>query len=109
MELLTLTDALVTKVKDLILEEGNPGLKLRTFVTGGGCSGFKYGFTFDEVVAEDDTVIEKDGLSVLIDPMSYQYIVGSVLDYEEKLGSAQFIVKNPNSTSTCGCGSSFAT
>ena len=101
------TDNAASKVKDLIAEEGNPDLKLRVFVTGGGCSGFQYGFTFDEVQNDDDTVMEKDGVSLLIDPMSYQYLVGAEIDYTEGLEGSQFVIKNPNATSTCGCGSSF--
>jgi iron-sulfur cluster insertion protein len=102
------TDAAVSKVKELILEEGNPELKLRVFVTGGGCSGFQYGFTFDEVVNEDDTTVEKDGVALLIDPMSYQYLVGAEIDYTDGLEGSQFVIKNPSATSTCGCGSSFS-
>src|ERR1051325_7515524 len=97
------------KVKALIEEEGNPELKLRVFVTGGGCSGFQYGFTFDETVNEDDTSMEKNGVTLLIDPMSYQYLVGAEIDYTEGLEGAQFVIKNPNATTTCGCGSSFST
>lgn len=104
---LVFTDSAVAKVKDLIAEEGNPDLKLRVFVTGGGCSGFQYGFTFDEAVAEDDAHLEKDGVSLLIDPMSYQYLVGAEIDYTEGLEGSQFVIRNPNATSTCGCGSSF--
>jgi len=105
---LVFTDAAAAKVKTLIDEEGNPELKLRVFVTGGGCSGFQYGFTFDEEVAEDDTKMEKNGVTLLIDPMSYQYLVGAEIDYQEGLEGAQFVIKNPNATSTCGCGSSFS-
>ena len=105
---LNFTDNAAAKVKALIAEEGNPELKLRVFVTGGGCSGFQYGFTFDEVTNEDDTVMEKDGVSLLIDPMSYQYLVGAEIDYSEGLEGSQFVIKNPNATSTCGCGSSFS-
>ena len=105
---LVFTDAAAAKVKTLIDEEGNPELKLRVFVTGGGCSGFQYGFTFDEEVAEDDTRMEKNGVTLLIDPMSYQYLVGAEIDYQEGLEGAQFVIKNPNATSTCGCGSSFS-
>ena len=90
------TDAAAAKVKTLIDEEGNPDLKLRVFVSGGGCSGFQYGFTFDEVVNEDDTAMEKDGVTLLIDPMSYQYLVGAEIDYQEGLEGAQFVIKNPN-------------
>lgn len=102
------SDSAASKVKELIAEEGNPELKLRVFVTGGGCSGFQYGFTFDEVQNEDDTVLEKDGVSLLVDPMSYQYLVGAEIDYTEGLEGSQFVIKNPNATSTCGCGSSFS-
>src|SRR5438477_9205498 len=105
---LVFTDAAATKVRSLIDEEGNPELKLRVFVTGGGCSGFQYGFTFDEEVADDDTRMEKNGVVLLIDPMSYQYLVGAEIDYQEGLEGAQFVIKNPNATSTCGCGSSFS-
>ncbi|MEZ7911877.1 MAG: iron-sulfur cluster insertion protein ErpA [Propionivibrio sp.] len=102
------TDSAANKVKELIEEEGNPELKLRVFVTGGGCSGFQYGFTFDEVANEDDATMEKNGVTLLVDPMSYQYLVGAEIDYTEGLEGAQFVIKNPNATSTCGCGSSFS-
>lgn len=102
------TDSAVTKVKELIAEEGNPELKLRVFVTGGGCSGFQYGFTFDEVQNDDDTAVLKDGVTLLVDPMSYQYLVGAEIDYTESLEGSQFVIKNPNASSTCGCGSSFS-
>ena len=105
---LIFSDSAASKVRQLIEEEGNPGLKLRVFVTGGGCSGFQYGFTFDEVQNEDDSVMEKDGVKLLIDPMSYQYLTGAEIDYTEGLEGAQFVIKNPNATSTCGCGSSFS-
>src|SRR6202162_4907762 len=105
---LMFTDNAGKKVKELIDEEGNPELKLRVFVTGGGCSGFQYGFTFDEDMGEDDTRMEKNGVTLLIDPMSYQYLVGAEIDYQEGLEGAQFVIKNPNATSTCGCGSSFS-
>lgn len=105
---LVFTDSAASKVKELIVEEGNPDLKLRVFVTGGGCSGFQYGFTFDEVTNEDDTIMEKDGVTLLIDPMSFQYLSGAEIDYQEGLEGAQFVIKNPNATSTCGCGSSFS-
>jgi len=105
---LLFTDSAADKVKELILEEGNPELKLRVFVTGGGCSGFQYGFTFDEVTNEDDTTLEKNGVTLLIDPMSFQYLVGAEIDYSEGLQGSQFVIKNPNATSTCGCGSSFS-
>src|SRR4030081_3041885 len=96
------------KVKQLIEEEGNPELKLRVFVSGGGCSGFQYGFTVDEVTNEADTAMVKDGVTLLIDPMSYQYLVGAEIDYTEGLEGAQFVIKNPNAQTTCGCGSSFS-
>lgn len=102
------TDSAANKVKELILEEGNPELKLRVFVTGGGCSGFQYGFTFEETANDDDTAMEKNGVTLLIDPMSYQYLVGAEIDYSEGLQGSQFVIKNPNATSTCGCGSSFS-
>lgn len=105
---LLFTDSAANKVKELIAEEGNPELKLRVFVTGGGCSGFQYGFTFDEVANEDDTVMQKNGVTLLIDPMSFQYLVGAEIDYSEGLQGSQFVIKNPNATSTCGCGSSFS-
>ena len=105
---LLFSDNAANKVKQLIEEEGNPDLKLRVFVSGGGCSGFQYGFTFDEVTNEDDTVLNKNGVQLLIDPMSFQYLVGAEIDYQENLEGAQFVIKNPNATSTCGCGSSFS-
>jgi iron-sulfur cluster insertion protein len=105
---LVFTDSAANKVKQLIDEEGNPELKLRVFVTGGGCSGFQYGFTFDETVSEDDTSMQKGGVTLLIDPMSLQYLAGAEIDYQESIEGAQFVIKNPNATSTCGCGSSFS-
>ena len=105
---LLFTDNAANKVKQLIEEEGNPELKLRVFVTGGGCSGFQYGFTFDEVQNEDDAVMEKNGVMLLIDPMSYQYLTGAEIDYQEGLEGAQFVIKNPNASTSCGCGSSFS-
>lgn len=96
------------KVASLVQEEGISNLKLRVFVTGGGCSGFSYGFTFDESIAEDDAVIERDGVTMLVDSLSYPYLVGSEIDYKEDLQGAQFLVTNPNASSTCGCGNSFA-
>jgi iron-sulfur cluster insertion protein len=105
---LVFTDNAAAKVKQLIDEEGNLDLKLRVFVTGGGCSGFQYGFTFDEAVSEDDTSMEKNGVTLLIDPMSLQYLGGAEIDYQEGIEGAQFVIKNPNATSTCGCGSSFS-
>ncbi|TNC81851.1 MAG: iron-sulfur cluster insertion protein ErpA [Oleiphilus sp.] len=105
---LIFTDTAAAKVKSLVAEEGNPDLKLRVYVTGGGCSGFQYGFTFDENQAEDDTVISNQGVDLVVDAMSYQYLVGSTVDYTEGLKGAQFVVSNPNATTTCGCGSSFS-
>ena len=102
------TDSAAQKVAQLIEEEGNPDLKLRVFVQGGGCSGFQYGFTFDEIVNEDDTTMVKNGVQLLIDSMSYQYLVGAEIDYKDDLEGAQFVIKNPTATSTCGCGSSFS-
>jgi len=102
------TDAAAVKVKSLIEEEKNPNLKLRVYVTGGGCSGFQYGFNFDEAVNEGDITIENGEVSLVIDPMSYQYLVGAEIDYTEGLEGAQFVVRNPNATTTCGCGSSFS-
>ncbi len=98
----------VNKVRQLIDEEGNDALKLRVYVTGGGCSGFQYGFSFEEEAAEDDTAVEKDGVVVLIDPMSYQYLVGAEVDYTEGLEGSRFVVINPSASSTCGCGASFS-
>ena len=102
------TDNAAMKVAQLIKEEDNADLKLRVFVQGGGCSGFQYGFTFDEVVNEDDATMVKNGVELLIDSMSYQYLVGAEIDYKDDLGGAQFVIKNPGATSTCGCGSSFS-
>ena len=101
------TQGAANKVKALVEEEGNPRLKLRVFVTGGGCSGFQYGFTFDDELAEDDTLIEREGVSLVVDPMSFQYLVGAEVDYTEGLEGSRFIINNPNATTTCGCGSSF--
>ena len=105
---LQLTERAVAKVKHLMEEEANDDLKLRVFVTGGGCSGFQYGFTFDELAEEDDTLVEKEGVVVLVDPLSYQYIEGAELDYTEGLEGSRFVVSNPNASTTCGCGSSFS-
>lgn len=107
-ELLVFTDNAANKVRELIEEEGNPELKLRVFISGGGCSGFQYGFTFDEEIAEDDTSLEKNGVTLLIDSMSYQYLVGAEIDYTDGLEGSQFVIRNPNAVTTCGCGSSFA-
>jgi iron-sulfur cluster insertion protein len=104
---LVFTDAAAAKVKTLIDEEGNPELKLRVFVTGGGCSGFQYGFTFDEERAEDDLALQRDGVTLLVDPLSLQYLMGAEVDYRESLQGSQFVIRNPNAKSTCGCGSSF--
>ena len=105
---LLFTDSAASKVKQLIEEEGNDNLNLRVFISGGGCSGFQYGFTFDESVNEDDTVMKKNGVKLLVDAMSFQYLIGAEIDYQENLQGAQFIIKNPGATSTCGCGSSFS-
>lgn len=106
-EPIVFTDAAAEKVKQLIEEERNERLKLRVFISGGGCSGFQYGFTFDEEVQEGDTEVEKAGVTLLIDTMSFQYLVGAEIDYTEGLSGAQFVIRNPNATTTCGCGSSF--
>lgn len=103
------TDSAATKVGALITEEGNDNLKLRVYISGGGCSGFQYGFTFDEEVNEDDTKVENDGVMVLIDSMSIQYLSGAEIDYKEDVSGAQFVIRNPNAETTCGCGSSFST
>ncbi|MNH03952.1 Iron-sulfur cluster insertion protein ErpA [compost metagenome] len=103
-----MTDAAANKVKTLITEEENPELKLRVYITGGGCSGFQYGFTFDEKINEGDTVVEKSGVIMVIDPMSLQYLVGGSVDYTEGLEGSRFTVTNPNASTTCGCGSSFS-
>ena len=102
------SDNAVAKVKELVEDEGNPDLKLRVFVTGGGCSGFQYGFSCDDSREEDDTAVDRDGVTLLVDPMSYQYLVGATIYYPEGLQGSQFVVQNPYATSTCGCGSSFA-
>ena len=106
---LIFTNAAASKVAELIREESNPNLKLRVFVQGGGCSGFQYGFTFDEAVEEGDTQVTNQGVTLLIDPMSVQYLMGAEIDYREDLEGAQFVIRNPNATTTCGCGSSFNT
>lgn len=105
---LVFTDAAAEKVKQLIDEEENELLKLRVFITGGGCSGFQYGFTFDENMQDGDTQVDKRGVTLLIDPMSLQYLMGAEIDYTEGLEGAQFVIRNPNATTTCGCGSSFS-
>ena len=102
------TDNAARKVKELMDEEGNPELKLRVFISGGGCSGFQYGFTFDDEQADDDTALQKMGVTVVIDPMSLQYLVGAEIDYKQGFQGSQFVIRNPNVTSTCGCGSSFS-
>ena len=101
------TDAAASKVGELIQEEENPGLKLRVFISGGGCSGFQYGFTFDENVEDGDSQVVNRGVTLVIDPMSVQYLMGAEIDYQEDLQGAQFIIRNPNATTTCGCGQSF--
>ncbi len=105
---LQFTDAAANKVKALIADEENPNLMLRVYITGGGCSGFQYGFTFDEKINEGDTRIEKHGVSLVVDPMSLQYLIGGTVDYTEGLEGSRFIVNNPNAKNTCGCGSSFS-
>ncbi len=105
---LIFTSSAAAKVRELISDEGNPSLMLRVFITGGGCSGFQYGFTFDENITDGDTVVENDGVKLLIDPMSFQYLTGAEIDYTEGLEGAQFVIRNPNATTTCGCGSSFS-
>ena len=107
-EQLVFTESAASKVKELITEEGNADLKLRVFVSGGGCSGFQYGFTFDEEINEDDAQLDKNGVKLLIYAMSYQYLAGAEIDYQDGIDGAQFVIKNPNATSTCGCGSSFS-
>lgn len=102
------TDAAARKVQELILEEGNPALNLRVYISGGGCSGFQYGFAFDQNRAEDDIAIDNDGVTLLVDPLSFQYLMGAQVDYSETLQGAQFVIHNPNATTTCGCGSSFS-
>jgi iron-sulfur cluster insertion protein len=105
---LIFSDNAAKKVKALIKEEGNDELKLRVYVTGGGCSGFQYGFTFDENINDGDTVVENDDVSLVVDPLSFQYLTGAEVDYVEGLQGAQFVIRNPNATTTCGCGSSFS-
>ncbi len=108
MEQVNVTESAVSKITELLAEEGNPKLKLRTFVQGGGCSGFQYGFTFDEEQNEDDFVIQRIGMTLLIDAMSMQYMLGATIDYKEDLMGSSFTIINPQAESTCGCGSSFA-
>lgn len=105
---LQFTYGAANKVKTLVDEEGNDRLKLRVFVTGGGCSGFQYGFTFDEDVADDDTIVEREGVSLVVDPMSFQYLAGAEVDYQEGLEGSRFVINNPNASTTCGCGQSFS-
>ena len=105
---IVLTNAAARKVQELILEERNPDLKLRVYISGGGCSGFQYGFSFDEERAEDDIAVENDGVTLLVDPLSFQYLMGAEVDYTESLQGAQFVIRNPNAATTCGCGSSFS-
>jgi len=106
--MITLTENAVVKIKDILAEENNPDIRLRVFVQGGGCSGFSYSFTLDEMQNEDDFVIEQSGLAVLVDAMSSQYLQGADVDYREDITGSQFVIKNPNAQSTCGCGSSFS-
>ena len=105
---IVLTNSAARKVQELILEERNPELKLRVYISGGGCSGFQYGFSFDEERAEDDIAVENDGVILLVDPLSFQYLMGAEVDYTESLQGAQFVIRNPNAATTCGCGSSFS-
>jgi iron-sulfur cluster insertion protein len=106
--MITLTESALAKISDILAEENNPALKLRTFVQGGGCSGFSYGFTLDEEQNEDDFIIENTGATILIDSMSMQYMQGATIDYKEEIMGSNFVINNPNATTTCGCGSSFA-
>jgi iron-sulfur cluster insertion protein len=105
---ISFTEAAARKVMELILEEQNPALKLRVYITGGGCSGFQYGFTFDENSADDDIKVSRDGVTMVVDPLSFQYLTGAEVDYTENLQGAQFVIRNPNASTTCGCGSSFS-
>jgi iron-sulfur cluster insertion protein len=105
---LVFTNAAAAKVSQLIRDEGNPNLKLRVFISGGGCSGFQYGFTFDEKLEDGDTRVDNQGVTLLIDPMSIQYLAGAEIDYKEDLEGARFVIRNPNAATTCGCGSSFS-
>lgn len=107
-EALVFSDNAAAKVRELIEEEESPELSLRVYITGGGCSGFQYGFSFDEDIAEDDVQITNKGVRLVVDPMSYPYLVGGVVDYMEGLEGSKFVVQNPNADSTCGCGSSFS-
>jgi iron-sulfur cluster insertion protein len=105
---LQFTAAAAAKVRELITEEGNAALKLRVYISGGGCSGFQYGFSFDDKQAEDDLAVERDGVTLVVDPLSLQYLMGAEVDYRESLSGAQFVIRNPNAKTTCGCGSSFS-
>ncbi len=105
---LMFTDAAASKVRELMAEEGNAALMLRVFISGGGCSGFQYGFTFEEALGDGDTIVENQGVKLLVDPMSFQYLTGAEIDYSEGLDGARFVIRNPNATTTCGCGSSFS-
>jgi len=105
---LQISDAVVDKVAEMLAEEGDPSLQLRIFVTGGGCSGFQYGFAFDDERKEDDISVERGAIKVVVDAMSLQYLMGAEIDYEDKLDGARFVIRNPNASSTCGCGSSFS-
>ena len=104
---LEFSESAARKVRELVLADGNPELKLRVYITGGGCSGFQYGFTFDEKADEDDIRVERDGMELLVDPLSFQYLEGAEIDYSESLQGASFVIRNPNASTTCGCGSSF--
>lgn len=106
-ELLLFTPAAAAKVRELILEEANPALKLRVYITGGGCSGFQYGFTFDEKIDDGDVAVTRDEVTLVVDPLSFQYLEGAEVDYSESLQGARFVIRNPNAATTCGCGSSF--
>ena len=105
---LIFSESAANKVKELIEDEGNDALMLRVFISGGGCSGFQYGFTFDEEIGDGDTIVENEGVKLLVDPMSFQYLSGAEIDYSEGMEGAQFVIRNPNATTTCGCGSSFS-
>lgn len=105
---LNFSEAAASKVKELIEDEGNDALMLRVFISGGGCSGFQYGFTFDEEIGDGDTIVENEGVKLLVDPMSFQYLAGAEIDYSEGMEGAQFVIRNPNAQTTCGCGSSFS-
>lgn len=107
-QIISMTDSAARKVKSLIEEEENDQLKLRVYITGGGCAGFSYGFSFDEEIKEGDTIVEKDGVTMLVDSLSIQYLAGSEVDYTEGLQGARFVINNPNAETTCGCGSSFS-